>query len=118
MHVERLGPRGAAHELVGGHDRVADRRRRASAATIQSARLRLLAAAEDDEREQQRDGQERGPVDLRGERLEDPEDREQRQAGAEHGDEPRREALELAAGALGLELVEDLVGPLGSRRRG
>ena len=107
-----VGLRGAADELVADHDGVADRRDR-ERATTQSLAARPLGAAEDDEGQQQRDRQERGPVDLRGERPEDPEDREQREPGAEHRDELRREAVEVAAGALGLELVEEVIGRLG-----
>ena len=115
--VERLRPRGAAHEIVGRHDRVADRRPARAAATTQSAGRGSLRAAEDDEGQQQRDGQERRPVDLRRERLEDPEDREQRQPGAEHGDEHAGEAFELAPGPLGLELLEDVFGAWSSLHR-
>jgi hypothetical protein len=42
--------------------------------------------AEDQEGEQQGDGQERGPVALRRDRVEDPVDREQDEARAEHVD--------------------------------
>ena len=110
--VERRRLRGAADELVAGHDGVADRGD-GERADDPVARARPFGAAEDDEGQQQRDGQERGPVDLRGERPEDPEDREQRQPGAEHGDEARGEAGQVAAGALGLELVEEVIAGLG-----
>ena len=110
--VGRRRLRGAAHELVAGDDGVADRRD-GERGDDPVAHARLLRAAEQDEGQQQRDGQERGPVDLRGQRQEDPEDREQRQARAEDGDEARGEAGEVAARALGLELVEQVLGGLG-----
>ena len=62
--VQRLGPCRAVDELGAGHDRVADRDHRERGHEPVGG-VRLLGAPERDERQQQRDRQERGPVDLR-----------------------------------------------------
>jgi hypothetical protein len=76
---------------------------------------RAAVRAEDEERQQQGDGDEGGPVLLRRDRVEDPVDGEQHESGADHVDDGGRERVQLAARALGFELLEQAL--LGLRIR-
>ena len=120
-HVEPFGCRRAAEQVVGRHRRVpdGDERQQPERPVEHRGPLRRVlggarapARAEHEERQQQRDGEERRPVLLRVDRVEDPVDGEQRQPGAEDRHDHRRGARQPAAGALGLELLEQpLLGP-------
>ena len=93
--VEVVGLRGAAHELVERHERVAERDHRAEGQQpVGDARalgpgllVTCAPAAVDEERQRERDEQEARPVALRRHRVEHPVDRVTRQRRA--GDERR-----------------------------